>query len=127
MVDKKSIGTEHYIPIGIMVIVMIATFSLHLMMLTKVGGMISDYDKLDNSQCHIIIINDTFSQIRGSIGSSTYYYIVSDDNTIYELVAGENATKIYKWKTIVKGQEYSLKTYNEYAEFCNDNIVVINQ
>jgi hypothetical protein len=115
---------EKFIGIIIVIIVMVAIFSLPLMMLTKVSYQLSDYDKLDNSQCHIIIINDTFSQIRGNIGSSTYYYIVSDGN-IYELITGTNATKMYKWKTIVKGQEYNLKTYNEYAEFCNDTLMVI--
>lgn len=123
MLSEKSTAAG----IIIMIIVMVAIFSLPLMMLTKVGDRISDYDKLDNSRCHAIIIDDTFSQTRGSIGSSTYYYIVSNDTIIYELVVGGNTTRIYKWKTIVKGQEYSLKTYNEYGEFCNDQILGIDR
>jgi len=86
------------------------------------GTTINDYDELDNSQCHNYIINDTFSQVHGSMGASTFYYIVSNDN-IYKMSLGYNATKIYKWKSIIKGQIYTMKIYKNYAEFCNDEIL----
>lgn len=103
-------------------VVMLAIFSLPLMMLTSAGSDVQDYMKLDGSQCHVMIINDTFIQVQGSIGANTYYYVVSDGN-VYELMAGNNATKIYRWKTIVKGQSYNMKSYKNYVEFCEDKFL----
>ena len=125
MVDKNPDGLcRSNLPSIIMfAIVVVSILSIPLLLLFDAGYMMNDYDYLDKEVCKKIVINDTFSQIRGHYGSYTYYYIVTDDNKIYELAVAQNATKIYKWNTIVKGQEYNIKIYKEYAEFCEDMVL----
>lgn len=124
MVNKNSSTFDNpmLMKTCIFIVIIIAILSLPLLILFDFGNIMNDYNNLDKEPCQKIIINDTFSQTRGMYGASTYYYIVINDNKIYELVVGQNATKIYKWKTIAKGQKYNLKIYKEYAEFCEDEI-----
>lgn len=125
MSDEKPVVNY---PIRIMLIIIsIVILALPLLILSDAGNMINNYKILDESSCQKIIINDTFSNVRGNYGASTYYYIVTSDNKIYELSVGRNSTKLYGWKTIVKGQEYNLKVYKEYAEFCGDKTLEIRR
>lgn len=126
MSEEKPVVTRIW-SYSMFIIIVIAILSLPILLLFDAGTIINDYKNLDNSQCQKIIINDTFSQIRGNFGSATYYYIVTSDNKIYELAVGRNSTKLYAWKTIVKGQEYSLQIYDEYAEFCGDIVLGVDK
>lgn len=107
----------------VLILLVIGTGMIVYITMSGVGDALHDAIQLDNAPCQNITIIDTFSESYGYMGSYTYYCLVGQDKSVYKMYFGINMTDIYRWKSIERGQSYSLKIYKNDAEFCDQDII----
>ena len=85
----------------------------------------NDFQELENQQCHTIPISDKFTSVSGGMMSvNTEYYITSNGVT-YELISTYYPKDIQKFRDINGSAE--VKTYKEYAAFCDYKFLNVNE